>query len=272
MSINPPPTDPPPYAQDPPPYDEPEEDDANKTVQPTIHVLSGQSIHAESTDAAPLYQLTRGIAKLTYATSKVELSRVDRVVRTDVNGEPEIRQRARHIYDVRHLKARSLPSDTPVLFVEAQSRKALGSFGLTRRMFRSGWRALPVDTTGKSSKYNFPAFVKDAKPLFEARMKHDKCEWTDSEGNAIAVEDEGEGQHRLLVTACLHRDTVDALVALWCCRLWQHSAENEEPLSSGMDSSKPHYLGMLRLGVLLTCIVRKKLASASEVPKGGWYR
>lgn len=245
------------HSNEPPPYDDPEDDAVNKTLDPTILVLSGQSIHAESADAAPLYQLTRGVVHLTYATSEVELRRIDRVVKTDANDEPEIKPRSRHIYDLKHLKGlhgtlSSLPQDSPPIFAEAISRKSLGDFALKKSTFRSHWKALPVDTTGKSSKYNFTAFTKnkDAKPLFEVRLKNGRYEWTDAEGNALAVEDGGEEQQRLLVTASLQRETVDALVALWCCRLWRHSAENEAPRYSGVDS------------------VQRKLALAKESPTG----
>lgn len=238
------------HPNDPPSYDDPKDDDVNKTLDPTILVLSGQSIHAESANAALLYQLTRGVVKLTYTTSEVELRRVDRVVETDDNDEPAIKPRSRHIYDLKHIKGihgtlSSLPQDSPPIFIEAITRKSLGNFALKKSLLRSHWKALPVDTTGKSSKYNFTAFVKDAKPLFEIRHKHGRYEWTDTEGHAIAVEDGGEEQQRLLVTASLQRETVDALVALWCCRLWQYSAENEVPLYSGVDSGKHEYWAAL---------------------------
>ncbi|SPO01768.1 uncharacterized protein DNG_04441 [Cephalotrichum gorgonifer] len=244
----------------PPPYDDDPSNDVNKTLEPAILLLAAQSIHAESATSASLYQLNRGVADLTYATSEVEFSRVDRSVRTNSSDEPTVRPRVRHIYDLKHQKGilgtlSSLPSDSPAFFIEAMSRKTLGCMGLKKSALRSQWRALPVDITGKASKYNFPAFVKDAKPLFEIREKKGRYEWSDSEGNAIAVEDDGEGQRRLLVTASLQRDTMDALVALWCCRLWQYNAEHQEPLYSGMDG------------------VRRKFALAKEMGngKGGIY-
>ncbi|KAK3943803.1 hypothetical protein QBC46DRAFT_338148 [Diplogelasinospora grovesii] len=53
---------------------------------------------------------------------------------------------------------------------------------------------------------------------------------------AIAVEDEGEDQHRLIVTASLKRETMDALVALWCCRIWEYEVRhNTEKIHEGME-------------------------------------
>ncbi|MBE3049693.1 hypothetical protein IMZ48_45795 [Candidatus Bathyarchaeota archaeon] len=36
----------------------------------------------------------------------------------------------------------------------------------------------------------------------------------------------------------LDRSTADALVAMWCCRLWQYNAEHEASLQSGVESSR----------------------------------
>ncbi|PKS05443.1 hypothetical protein jhhlp_008819 [Lomentospora prolificans] len=227
----------------PPPYED-TRNDADQVLQPTIHVLAGQTIHAESADAPLLYKLNRGIATLSYATSDVELERVERTVRTDDNDEPTIRERTRHIYDIRHIQGilgtpSSLPSDSPAFYIEAQRRKhSLGNLALKKSRLpgRSSWKALPLDLSGKSSKWNLPTYVKDAKALFEVKQKDGRYEWSDADGNPIAVEDEGEGQHRLVVTASLHRETMDAIVALWCCRLWQYSAEHQEPLYEGMEN------------------------------------
>lgn len=141
----------------------------------------------------------------------MELRRVDRAVRTDAYGEPAIRQRTCHIYDLRHVKGlqgtlSSLPQDTPPIFIEAASRRSLGNFALRKSLLRSHWKAQPVDTTGRSSRYNLTAFVRDATPLFEVRRRAGRYEWTEARGNAVGVEDgEGEEQHRLVVTACLQR-------------------------------------------------------------------
>jgi hypothetical protein len=224
----------------PPSYEDAASKDSEAILQPTIHVLAGQSIHAESASAAPLYKLNRGIATLSHATSEVEFERVDRTVRTDANDEPSIRPRTRHIYDLCRVNgifgtANTLPSNSPQFMIKAMTKKTLGNLALKKSMLRSHWKALPVDVSGKSSDYNLPAFVKDGKAMFELRQKGGRYEWTDANGNPIAFEDEGEGQHRLVVTASLHRETMDALVALWCCRLWQYSAEHQEPLYEGLD-------------------------------------
>ena len=252
----------------PPAYDDGASNDVNALVPPTIHVLAGQSIRAESAHGAPLYQLDRGIATLSYATSEVEFMRVDRLVMQDANDEPTIKPRTRHIYDIKHIKGvygtlSSLESKSPPIFIQATSKKnSVGHLGLKKSHMRSHWKVLPVDVSGKSSKYGQPAFFKDAKPVFELRHKRGRYEWVDPEGNAIAVEDEGEDQYRFVVTATLRREVLDALVALWCCRLWQYSAEHQEPLFTGMDGGKEIIiLGRASVGGCLTFHSEKEICA-----------
>lgn len=236
-----------PSADTPPSYDE-----TIDVCQPTILILAGQSIHAESADSAPLYQLNRGIATLTHATLNVELQRVQYSVRTAPGGEPTIRPRERHIYNLKHIHRvpggrDSWPSESPNYYIESVSSttREAGTLGLKKARFplagRKQWGILPVDRSGKNSKngYGLPTFLKDATPVFEVHHKKEVgYEWTDGEGKAVAVEDEGDDTHRLIVTASLPRKTLDALVALWCCRMWQYSADHTDNIYSGVEEGK----------------------------------
>jgi hypothetical protein len=231
------------FSEQPPSYVDATDNDVNEILQPTILVLAGQSIHAESAASAPLYQLDRGIASLGHATQQVEFERVDRTIKTSSDGEPSIKPRARHIYNLKHQKnspggIEPLPSYSPHYFIKSVSRKTLGDVGIKKSHFRSQWKALSIDALGKQNDRGIPQFIKDNKPLFEIHQKNDRYEWTDADGNAIAVEDEGEDQHRLVITASLHRETMDALVALWCCRIWQYSADHEERPHEGLERGK----------------------------------
>lgn len=235
----------PPSVDTPPSYDE-----VVDVCQPTILILAGQSIHAESANSAPLYQFNRGIATLTHATQNVEFQRVQYSVKTRSGGEPAVKHRERHVYNLKHNHHKvpggvdSWPSESPDYFIESVSSttREAGTLGLKKSRFpgRKHWRVLPVDLSGKNSKndYGLPTFLKDAKPVFEVNHNKVGYEWTDGEGKAVAVEDEGENMHRLIVTASLPRTTLDALVALWCCRMWQYSADNTEGIYEGMSGSK----------------------------------
>jgi hypothetical protein len=179
----------------------------------------------------------------------VEFQRVQYTVKTTSGGEPTVKPRDRHIYNLKHNHTvpgglQSWPSESPNFFIQSVSSttKEVGTLGLKRSRFpgRKQWKALPVDLSGKHSKndYGLPTFVKNAEPLFEINHKEAVYEWTDGEGKAVAVEDEGEDTHRLIVTASLPRKTLDALVALWCCRMWQHSADNTESIYGGREACK----------------------------------
>lgn len=228
--------------EDPPSYEDVANGDSNEMMQPTILILAGQTIHAESADSAPLYRVNRGVASLTRATVEVEFERLERRIR-DENGEPVMRQRSRQIYDL--LQARhplgprqDMPLESPRYYIKAASKRTGGNLGLKKSLFRNHWKSLPVDVTGKNSMFALPQFIKDEKPMFETRLKGDRYEWTDGEGNAIAVEDMADDQHRLIITAPMPRYTMDALVAMWCCRLWEYSAAHAPKIHEGMEGGK----------------------------------
>ncbi|KAI0965834.1 hypothetical protein F4678DRAFT_451392 [Xylaria arbuscula] len=211
---------------------------ADDVTQPTILVLVGQTIHAETASRAPLYHLDRGIASLSRLTSKVTFERVDRTVRMSTDNEPSLRDHRRHVFTLERSWTvyNKLPSTCPRFFGRAVSTRALGHVGLKKSRLPSAFTALPVDVAGRVKEHGLPTFVKDSQPLFELHKKDGRWEWTDKDGNAVAVEDEGEDMHRLIMTAPLPRVAMDALVALWCCRLWEYSAENSEEAQHGMDA------------------------------------
>ena len=230
-------------ADAPPSYEDVAADDANGMMQPTILVLAGQSIHAESAGSAALYQMNRGIASLSHATTEVEFERVEQLVKKGADGGPSVKPRPRHIYNLKLVRNATgslepLSSESPEYFIKAVSSRTIGTMGLKKSLFRPRWKALPVDTSGKNSKRGLPQFVKDGAPPFELHLKSERYEWTDGDGNAIAVEDDRGDQHLLVVTASLRRHTMDALVALWCCRIWQYSADHREKIHEGADGGK----------------------------------
>lgn len=105
---------------------------AEDVIQPTILVLAGQTIHAESAASESLYHLDRGIASLTTATSKVTLERVERTMRTSSDNEPSLRDRRRHAFTLEHSSAiyNTLPSNCPQFYAHASTKPALGHAGL----------------------------------------------------------------------------------------------------------------------------------------------
>ncbi|ORY71382.1 uncharacterized protein BCR38DRAFT_358769 [Pseudomassariella vexata] len=208
-----------------PPYvDSQEQEDPNELLQPIILVLANQVIYsAESPDSSPLYELFSDIqsGRLNDGAHTTPLRRCQYTVKTSLDGTPRVTCRKKHIYDLKQPPAVTAPAFP--FYLERISRQAIGSLGLKKVTFpRTGYRALRFDsgssTVPKSSEY-----------LFEVKKK-DSWNWHDSDGNLIAMEDHGDGQCRVLVTRPLSRRKLDALVGMWCLRLWSDSVErNGEP-------------------------------------------
>lgn len=238
--------DPPSYEAAPPPYalDDAAEDHAGQPsspghrtayqaasdiVQPGIFVLSGQQIYATSNPTLSLYELNRGITNLGHATSVIEFSRVEQ--RKGSSDSPHVTRRVpRHIYNLHHFRSSSLsnPSQYADCFVKAVAApsRRLGHLGLkTPRGLTSPvahWTAAPIDMK-TSTEWSRPRFIADVAGLWEAQYKKGVCKWNDMAGNDVAIEYETEHmqQPQLVITAALERGHLDALVALWCCRVWQ---------------------------------------------------
>ncbi|TQV92103.1 hypothetical protein V2A60_004402 [Cordyceps javanica] len=240
----------------PPPYQAKPNDDVwdDPVVEPTIFVLAGQSIHTETTDSPPAYELSRAVATLSNSTDKVELERVDQIIGAPPaeDGAPTVRRRRRHLYDLRHstkqpnvffVRSPSDP-DAPEYYIHSQSsRRTLGHFGLTKVRSHGGggggFRVMPVHVPAASATTSRVRFAQDAAPLFELRRSGDRSQWVAAAAAAaapvvgdetVAIEDAADQQRRLILMKALPRKEVDVLVAMWCCSIWQESATriNEE--------------------------------------------
>lgn len=244
--------------ENPPPY----EDVDNEICAPIILVLGDLSVHAENAESAPLYKLDRAVGSIRQATKQVEFSRVERKVKMG-DEEPTFKPQSRHIYNLKYTEKppgglEPMPSESPQAYLQAVSRQAIGSIGLRKARFHSRLIALPIDVSGKNSTYaSLPSFIKEAKPFFQIQQKNGKIKWTDGDGNAVAVEDESAGQFKLVVTASLRRDSMDALVALWCVRIWKDSAEHAEKLNGGMEGGTSSLLRHHRLAQANICSTQK---------------
>jgi hypothetical protein len=232
----------------------------------------------------------------------VELSRVERTVRVNHDNdygvgetEPTVRVRARDIYTLRHTHTRTaaltggrLEGDSPSYYIEAVSRRrrgtGFGDLGIRKahRFWSSRWAVLPMrrSRSSNSSSFDLARFVEGGRrppPVFEIRRRwKDRTHWWwfDGDGNAVAVQDddcEGGQHHRLVVSASLPCYTMDALVALWCCRLWEESAERagrvHEGMEGGMCLSLPCQgeVSESRVADMWALIVRRKFRLAREV-------
>lgn len=247
----------------PPPYQAESQNDAqdDQLVHPTIFVLAGQFIHIETPSSPPAYELSRGIATLTKATEKVEFERVDHTINApsspaDADADddgggaavPTVKRRRRHLYDLRRTAkqprtgfARSrASSDAPEYYIHSCSRRALGHVGLckaSRGGYAAGFSTMPVNVAANQQ----VRFAQDGSPLFKLQKQGDFAQWVSAvEGGVgtVAVEDDKDSRHRHILMKAIRRKEVDALVALWCCRIWQDAAVKSETARAEVEGSK----------------------------------
>ena len=247
----------------PPAYDEEAPDagqQGDEMQQPAILIISGQSIYAESANSPELYKLNRGVTSLSYSTPNVEIKRVERTVQKS-SYDPTIKQRERHIYNIANTlqgmrgNIVTVEEGKPRIYVSPVSsritlgkhfafRRVSGFSSLRKRMgslssgssssasAKTEWQAVSLKKTASS---DVPMYYdeKDGAGsggvvLFEIRQpdkKENRVEWVDSEGNSVAFEEGEREEPTMVVTKAMRRVELDALVALWCCRVWERSAE-----------------------------------------------
>jgi len=219
----------------------------NDVWEPTILVLNKTTIHRESTTSPALYRLSRAVSAITAATKIVEFERIEHTVKTKLASndlEPVVKPRSRHIYNLRYwrrptgLSALIVGWTVPDIRIQSVSRSGtLGHLGLKRPRFqqKTELKVYPMDISGDVVSW-LPSSSKNTKPVFQIQRKDGKSTWKDGDNRVIATEDlDGEDQHKLIITVSLHQEIVDALVALWCALIWQHSNQN---IDEGLDGGK----------------------------------
>ncbi|ATY58740.1 hypothetical protein A9K55_002601 [Cordyceps militaris] len=243
----------------PPSYQDVVDEKASDRIPPSLLSVDGQTIttqHHEGVSPTAAYRLNRGIATLSHATSEVTF---ERVVKAHGQATEKAPDRTRHIYNLRYIhKApgglEGVPSDSPHYYVESVSSKTgLGSLGMKKSTLRKHWKALPLDLSGKTSSYKLPQFVKDADAVFTLSLQGDQFVWADARGNVVAEEipQEDGSASKLQVKSSLQRDSFEMLVALWCCHVWQQSAEGQPRVQTRLES------------------VRHKLSLSKDLPSRG---
>ncbi|KAK3389559.1 hypothetical protein B0H63DRAFT_463959 [Podospora didyma] len=230
---------PPPFDDEPPSYRE-QNDDPDEILQPTVFILQGQSIHAESADSPPLYELSREIHAQGAATGLIELERIDRRIRTSSDGTPAAVVRRKDIYTLNHLLP--LWAVEYLCKIEPATRKGLGEVGFKKSPFpHTGYRAVQVLSQKEEKNSKSAAAARQAAKhdcFFVVKdKKNGVYEWCDPEGKVVATQDSADGgtrtgQYKLLVAVPLSRRMMDGLVALWCLWLWHlHTVEIREKMT-----------------------------------------
>ncbi|KAK8117969.1 uncharacterized protein PG998_006250 [Apiospora kogelbergensis] len=226
-------------------------------LPPVILIMAGRFVHPETARAAPLYELSQDVDRLARCYSTHTLERLEHGVALTARNVPRITRRRRRVYNLKHVSPALSPSFP--FQAEALSRQSLGNLGLCRpaaallrvpyfqpegacrvvllKERRDGGAGLPKG-------YNAYRHAEtEAGQVFEFQQRQWKqkgdvkgesgsdsyCqyEWVMADGGRLAIEDDADGQHKLVVTSAVTRQTMDALVACWCLRLWRHNYEAE---------------------------------------------
>ncbi|TLS23801.1 hypothetical protein PpBr36_08971 [Pyricularia pennisetigena] len=208
-------------------------------LSPTTLTVEGQEIHAAKPDARLLYRLSLGIATLSEITTEVQLLRVE-----PSKGGGDSSERQRHIYDLKHMRStpggfKKVPAESPMYYIQRASRivPEPAAVGFKKKHSLMGGSAeqlivVPVDLSGKASKFGIPTFVKNADAVFVNKG----LEWFNTRGESIAVMHFGtkdDRLHSLVLTASLPRAQFEMLVALWCCHVWEFGVANAEKIHEG---------------------------------------
>lgn len=173
--------------------------------------------------------------------------------------DPGTKIRRRHIFDLVHPTSKSggassrtteNAASVPSFYMRPRTKTThAGTYGLLRKSGLSvagaEWRVLPAQM---QTQHGEPTYKdKKATPLFQVKKDGSGSgyEWTDAEGRTLAVEErsgggknkgeeDGEEVYRLVMSRAMERDLLDALVAMWCCRVWEEAAEGQPEVYTGM--------------------------------------
>jgi len=226
----------------------------NEILEPTTLILDGTTIHAESTDLSPFYRLSRDVTKITQATKEVDIERIEQRAPNLIE-KSATKPRSRHIFTIKYMVkvpggigAAVSEYSSPRVSIHPASRHTLGHYGAKRSKLGKKLEVLPIDMSNVQNNWGIPKFRKDGNPLFRILEQKDGTNaWLDGDKKQLAVEERSEGRHKLIIKEPLRRETVDAMVALWCGRIWQFTDEHAEPIHEGMEGGELHQSNEFRL-------------------------
>lgn len=226
----------------PPAYEEEDGDKPSDMIEPLLLSFTNKVIARlpqtlQDDEPLEMYTLSWDFLHNPRYGRDVDLQRVVRTLKTTSAGDPKVRLRERLAYAIRCLSEPTVAAElstivnTPRAWVSKASRSAMGSFGLKPASLwrkKGAFKAVKLmkgtpKAVGQVGLEQPPVFDKgEKKPLFE--ISKDGV-WTDADGQVLARAEDGEGSEKRLITNVhMRRDVLDALVALWCCRIWAAEA------------------------------------------------
>ncbi|OTA54213.1 hypothetical protein K449DRAFT_202590 [Hypoxylon sp. EC38] len=210
-------------------------------LEPVTLLLTGQSVVFDITGQKPLYQMNWDITSIPQKGSSAVFERVQEDPVTELDNATSTKQRNQHIFYLAHPAGAQYQTDTPAYYLTSVSPDMLGNITLEKSkslLQKTEFKAML--TAGKNWSDNH-LFDTNAELLFDIKPKliGDQYTWYDSNGQQIAYEDGKAGQHKLVITAPMERKRRDALVAIWCLRLWHDTAESKEAKRDSMERLTP---------------------------------
>lgn len=220
----------------PPAYEQVVEDPPKYKIEPSVLVLDGESIHDEASPKTPLYRLSRKVTIVIPNKSSIKFERIEHVPPQKDESTARPTERRHHMFYLVHPSNARYRTDVHPYYMTAKKPSMLGNVRLeaaTSRLQKTEFKALL--SAGRSAADD-PLFDENdgKKVLFSAkpRWMGGRCNWTDTKGKELAFED-GKGEKpRLIITTAMEVDVRDALVAIWCLKVWR---DTNETLAAKMD-------------------------------------
>ena len=225
-------------AEPPPPaYDDVVANPPKYKIGPAALILDDESVNDEASPETPLYRLSRTVTIVTHKSSSITLERLDHAApdKADTPGPP-LERRHGLFYLVHPANAR-YRTDVHPYYMTAQKPGMLGNVRLETtqsRLQRTEFKALL--SPGRSAADDTLFDANDGESvLFSAKTKWmgGRCNWTDAKGMELAFEDGKSKKPRLVITAAMETDLRDALVGVWCLKVWRDAAETSTAKKDG---------------------------------------
>ncbi|KAK7427596.1 hypothetical protein QQZ08_005871 [Neonectria magnoliae] len=204
-----------------------------------VLMLDGQSIFSETAPGTPLYQMSRSVTTLSLESRSVVLEKIENGLPGNAQGDARTTQRKQPIFYLAHPLHAQYRTGTPSYYITSTSPEMVGNVRLEISkplLQKPGFQAL---LTPKKTASDSPLFNEEAqKPLFNAKpkWKGGKYKWTDANGKQVAIEEEKDDRHRLVITTSMQTEMKD-VVALWVLRLWHDTAESSKSKREGKPCS-----------------------------------
>lgn len=225
--------------QPPPSYEEVVEDPPKYKIEPATLVLDGESIYSESSPSTPLYRLSRRITVVVQKSSSIKFERVEQRATPDKPDSTTAApvERRHHLFYLVHPPNARYRTDVHPYFMTSRKPGMLGNVRLETaksRLQKTEFRAL---LSPRRSAVDDPLFDENDgdNVLFSAKVKWmgGRCNWTDAGGRGLAFEDGRSHKPRLVITTAMEADMRDALVAVWCLKVWHDNAETSAAKRDG---------------------------------------